>query len=166
MNPGGWPSTGGNKPRGTQVMTALDSLKLTDYWPDRSLEGLRSWNTLLQEAVRDGVARQVTSYTYELGPAFWEYAERAIHLQGGGAGGGFGMRGAGGGAGMGPMDDMGGMGGGGGGGMRPMGGMDGGGGGGFGVRGTTQTMTAAGSLKAANHWDGSSETLAQWKTLL
>ncbi|PMD19112.1 hypothetical protein NA56DRAFT_660976 [Hyaloscypha hepaticicola] len=155
MSPGGWPSTGRNKLRGTQAMTALDSLKSTDYWPDRKPEGLASWKTLLQEAVRDGVARQVTSYTYELGSAFWEYAERAIHPQGGVAGGG----------GMGPIDDMGGMGGGGGGGFGTRG-AGGGGGGGFEVRGPTQTMTAVGSLKAANLWDGSSETLAQWNTLL
>jgi hypothetical protein len=88
MAPGGWPNVGGINKRGINVLTAQESLGLTDYCPDQSPEGLEQWRDLLQEAVRDGVARRVTYLTYELGPAFWEYAEKAIHPQGGDGGGG------------------------------------------------------------------------------
>jgi hypothetical protein len=72
---------GGFRSRGpTRTMTAVGSLKATDYWDDRSQEGLAQWKALLQDAVRKGLARQVVSnFTYELGPEFWEAAEEAIH---------------------------------------------------------------------------------------
>ena len=88
MSPGGWPNVGGINKRGVNVLTAQESLGLTDYCPDQSPEGLEQWRIILQEAVRDGVARRVTPLTYELGPAFWQYAEKAIHPQGGDGGGG------------------------------------------------------------------------------
>ena len=67
----------------TQVMTALKSNKTTNYW-DGHPNGLAQWKEILQVAVDGGLARQVTPYTYELGPEFWEVAEEVIRPQGGG----------------------------------------------------------------------------------
>jgi hypothetical protein len=175
MAPGGWPNVGGINKRGVNVLTAQESLGLTGYCPDQSPEGLEQWRIILQEAVRDGVARRVTHLTYELGPAFWEYAEKAIHPQGGDGGGG-------GGGGVEGGRDMGTRGGGfevrvaqgGGGGFEVRVAQGDGGfgvrgaqGGGFRSRGPTRTMTAVGSLKATDYWDDRSpEGLAQWKALL